>query len=66
MATAIMSPPTNSQLLSFKYVFDVSSAESTPVAGNRMRGRRAVTAMGTTSVNQKMEMMAILYVAFAA
>ena len=31
-----------------------------------MRGRRAVTAMGTTSVNQKIEMMAILYAALAA
>ena len=45
---------------------DVSSAESTPRTGKRIKGRRAVTAIGTTSVSQKMEMMAILYAAFAA
>ena len=37
----------------------VCSALSTPRAGNSMRGRRAVAAIGTTSVTQYTAMMAI-------
>ena len=37
----------------------VSSAERTPNAGKKMSGRSAVTAMGTTSVTQYTDMIAI-------
>ena len=52
MATAIMSPPRKSMLVSVRYLMAACFAVSTPRAGRRTRGRRAVTARGTASVIQ--------------
>ena len=59
-AMATINPPMRSQLVSFKYVTATSLADSTPVTGKRIRGRREVTTSGKASVIQYTAMMKMM------